>query len=397
MLEKMTSIDQLELTGKRVFIRVDVNVPLDNDQNITDDSRIKAVFPTIKKAINSGAKVILASHLGRPSGIYKPEYSLKPVALRLSKLLEHPVVMAPDCIGEEVHRIVDNMKPGDIVILENLRFHAGERDNDPVFADQLASLTDVYIDDAFGTAHRAHASIVGIAERVKEKGYGYLMEKEIRYLGDALADPEKPFLAILGGIKVSDKIGVIQNFFRKVDCLIIGGAMAYTFLKATGHKIGKSFVENDKLDLAKSMVKEAKAKSIELLLPIDHVVAPDLNRSSEAKTVLTKNFPDDMMGLDIGEQSIKLFKNLIKDSKTILWNGPLGAFETAPFDKGTNAVLESITDSGALTIVSGGDVVAAVRKFPSRSKITHISTGGGACLEFLEGKILPGVKVLFRN
>jgi phosphoglycerate kinase len=367
---------------------------LDEQQNIRDDTRIQAALPTIRQSVESGGKTILASHLGRPKGGYEPEYSLKPVASYLSELINTPVTMAPDCIGEQVEELVNNMNEGDIILLENLRFHSGEKKNDPEFADKLASLADVYIGDAFGTAHRAHASIVGVPSRLKEKAPGYLMEKEIKYLGESLANPDRPFVALLGGLKVSDKINVISNLLNRVDRLIVGGAMAYTFLKASGNKVGKSFVEEDKLDLAKELLQQAQARDIDIMLPVDHVVAPGIEQGQVAKTVSSEEFPDNMMGLDIGEESITLFTNIIQAAKTIVWNGPMGVFEKPPFNKGTDAIIEAVTGTEAITIIGGGDIVAAVRKSGSADRVTHLSTGGGACLEFLEGKELPGIKVL---
>jgi len=394
MYDRMISMDDLDLGGKRVFIRVDFNVPLDDNQNVSDDTRIQAALPTIQKSIDSGAKTILASHLGRPKGKYQPEFSLKPVAAYLSNLLGKSVIMASDCIGVEVQKLVDNMHSGDVLLLENLRFHPGEKSNDPEFADKLASLADVYIGDAFGTAHREHASIVGVPIRLKEKAPGYLMAKEIKYLGQSLTNPDRPFVAILGGLKVSDKINVISNLMNKVDSLIIGGAMAYTFLKAMGHSVGKSFVEEDKLDLAKNLLRESRSKAIEFLLPVDHVVAPGIESGQEPRTVSTENFPEDLMGLDIGQESITLFTKTIESAKTVVWNGPLGVFEHPPFNKGTNAIIKAVTSINALTIIGGGEIVSAVKKSTFASRVTHLSTGGGACLEFLEGKELPGIKVL---
>ncbi len=380
------SIRDLDLKNKTVFIRVDFNVPLDAGK-ITSDKRIKASLPTIEYALEQGAGLVLASHLGRPKGKRNMEMSLAPVAARLSELLNRPVIMAPDCVGPDVAA----MKPaaGGVLLLENLRFHAQEEGNDPEFAKQLASLCDVYVNDAFGTAHRAHASTVGMIQFVPQAAAGLLMDKEIEYLTKATKNPERPCVAILGGAKVSDKIEVIQNLMKVVDQLLIGGAMAYTFLKAKGEPTGKSLVEEDKVELAKQLMAEAGPK---LLLPTDHVVAAELKEGAENETVTT--IPDGKMGLDIGAQSIAAFEAVIRSAKTIIWNGPMGVFEKPPFDKGTVALAKAVADSGAVSVVGGGDSEKAIKAAGVTSKISHVSTGGGASLEFLSGIELPGVAAL---
>lgn len=380
------SIRDLDLKNKTVFIRVDFNVPLEAGK-ITSDKRIKASLPTIEYALEQGAGLVLASHLGRPKGKRNMEMSLAPVAARLSELLNRPVIMAPDCVGPDVAA----MKPaaGGVLLLENLRFHAQEEGNDPEFAKQLASLCDVYVNDAFGTAHRAHASTVGMIQFVPQAAAGLLMDKEIEYLTKATKNPERPCVAILGGAKVSDKIEVIQNLMKVVDQLLIGGAMAYTFLKAKGEPTGKSLVEEDKVELAKQLMAEAGPK---LMLPTDHVVAAELKEGAENETVTT--IPDGKMGLDIGAQSIAAFEAVIRSAKTIIWNGPMGVFEKPPFDKGTVALAKAVADSGAVSVVGGGDSEKAIKAAGVTSKISHVSTGGGASLEFLSGIELPGVAAL---
>lgn len=391
------SIDNVDLKGKRVLVRVDFNVPLDEKLNITDDIRIVAALPTIKKIINDGGKAILMSHLGRPKGEKKAEFSLKPAALRLSELLDKDVRFAPDCIGEEVKAIVGALKNGDVLLLENLRFHNAETKNDPEFSKQLAELGDVYINDAFGSAHRAHASTEGVTKFITTCASGYLMQKELDYLGKAIADPVRPFTAILGGAKISGKIDVIENLLPKVDTLIIGGGMAYTFFKAMDYEIGKSLLEEDRIEMAKAILEKAENTAIKFLLPTDVVVANEFSNDSQKQTVDIDMIPSDKMGMDIGSKSTSLFVEEILNSKTIIWNGPMGVFEFDNFAAGTNAVAEALvkaTEKGAVTIIGGGDSAAAIKKAGLAEKVSHVSTGGGASLEFLEGKVLPGVVAL---
>lgn len=397
------SIRDLDLNRRRVFIRVDFNVPLSDDgSEILDDTRIKETLPTIDYALQHDAKVILASHLGRPKGKPNPRYSLRPVVDRLRTLLDHEVGMstnvgwAPDCVGSMTEEMSQQLESHQVLLLENLRFHPGEEANDPGFAQQLAKLADVYVNDAFGSAHRAHASTEGITHYVSQAAAGLLMEKELNFLGRALESPERPFVAILGGAKVSDKIGVVNHLLGKVDCLLIGGGMAYTFLKAKGQDVGKSLVELDKLDVARAALKKAEELKVPMLLPIDHVLA---NRfSADARTEVFQGegaFPSDWMGLDIGPATIELFHHRIATARTIVWNGPMGVFEMASFAHGTMKVAEAVArNEDAVSIVGGGDSVSAIKKAGVADKITHISTGGGASLEFLEGKALPGVEAL---
>ncbi len=391
------SIDKVDLKNKRVLVRVDFNVPLDENFNVTDDMRIVGSLPTIQKIIASGGKAILMSHLGRPKGERKPEFSLKPAAERLSKLLGKEVKLSPDCIGIETEKIVNDMKPGDVVLLENLRFHKQEEKNDPEFAKQLAKLGDVYINDAFGSAHRAHASTEGVTKYIKTCAAGYLMQKELDYLGSALANPKRPYCAILGGAKISGKIDVINNLIDKVDTLIVGGGMAFTFLKAQGKEIGKSLLEVEKLDLAKELLEKVKSSKLKFLLPVDVIIADEFKNDSPATIVEVDKIPADKMGLDIGPKSIKLFSDELMKSKTIVWNGPMGVFEMDNFANGTFAIAETlakVTENGAITVIGGGDSAAAISKAGLEEKVSHVSTGGGASLEFLEGKILPGVAAL---
>ncbi|NWF89245.1 MAG: phosphoglycerate kinase [Ignavibacteriaceae bacterium] len=394
---KKLSIDNVELKNKRVLVRVDFNVPLDENLQITDDIRITSSLPTINKIIKDGGKAILMSHLGRPKGKVNPKYSLKPAAKRLSDLLGKEVKIAPDCIGEEVKSLVNVMKDGDVLILENLRFHEEEEKNDANFAKQLAELGDVYVNDAFGSAHRAHASTEGVTKFIKTCASGYLMQKELDYLGSAIANPQRPFTAVLGGAKISGKIDVITNLLGKVDKLLIGGGMAFTFLKAQGKEIGKSLLEEEKIELAKEVLQKAKSSNVKFLLPVDFVVADEFKNESPSSIVNAESIPSDKMGLDIGPESIKLFKQELENSKTIVWNGPMGVFEMDNFAKGTFAiaqVLADVTAKNAITIIGGGDSAAAISKAGLDDKVSHVSTGGGASLEFLEGKVLPGVDAL---
>jgi phosphoglycerate kinase len=388
------SIGDLDLKSKRVFCRVDFNVPLDKDGNITDDTRIVAALPTIKHIIAAGGRLILASHLGRPKGKPDPKFSLAAVATHLGKILGQDVQMAPDCVGDKVEQLVDSMTDGDILLLENVRFHAGETDNDPAFSQQLAALADLYINDAFGTAHRAHASTEGVARILDQAACGFLMKEELRYLVGALAQPKKPFIAIIGGAKVSDKILVIENLLDKVDCLIIGGGMAYTFIKAQGHEVGKSLVEEDRIELAGKLLKRAKAANVKILLPVDHLAAASFAADAAFTVCDNEQIPAESMCLDIGPESIKLFSDTLAKAKTVVWNGPMGVFEFEAFSKGTFAVATALAESEALSIVGGGDSVAAVNRSGLAYKMTHISTGGGASLELLEGKVLPGIAAL---
>lgn len=394
------SIDKVELNNKRVLVRVDFNVPQDENFNITDDTRIVASLPTIKKIISSGGKAILMSHFGRPKGKVNPKYSLKPCAKRLGELLDKEVKLAPDCIGEDVTAMVAAMKAGDVLLLENVRFHEEEEKNDEYFSKQLSSLGDVYINDAFGSAHRAHASTEGITKFIPICAAGYLMQKELDYLGNALSQPKRPYCAVLGGAKISGKIDVIMNLFDKVDTLIIGGGMAFTFFKAQGKEIGKSLLEEDKVELAKEVLQKASASKVKFLLPVDVVVASEFNNESPAITVNVDNIPSDKMGLDIGAASVKLFTEELLNSKTIVWNGPMGVFEMDNFAAGTFAIARTLaeaTKNGAITVIGGGDSAAAISKARLEEEVSHVSTGGGASLEFLEGKILPGVAALSDN
>lgn len=395
------SIRDLDLPGKRVFLRVDFNVPLSKDGTITDDTRIRETVATIEYALRRKAKVILAAHLGRPKGKRVDSMSLRPVVDRLRSLLAHVlegenVAFAPDCVGPVAVELAKNLEPGQTLLLENLRFHAEEEANDPGFSKQLASLCDVYVNDAFGAAHRAHASTEGITHFVAQSAAGLLMEKELNYLGKAVADPNRPFVAIIGGAKVSDKIEVINSLLDKVDALLVGGAMAYTFLNAKGQTTGKSLVEMDKLDVARQAMEKAEQRKVKFLLPVDHCLASKF--AADAKIQLFSGdgpFPEDWMALDIGPDTVKLFSAEIADAATVVWNGPMGVAELAPFAKGTNAIARAIAkNEDCVSIVGGGDSVAALHNSGVADKITHISTGGGASLEFLEGKVLPGVAAL---
>ncbi len=392
VLGKLT-IEDLDLKGKRVFIRVDFNVPLDENLNITDDRRIRSALPTINYAIDEGAKVILGSHLGRPKGKPDPRYSLAPVAKRLKRLLNKEVIFAPDCIGPQISKIIDKMEPGDVVVLENLRFHEGEEKNEEEFARGLSELADVYINDAFGTAHRSHASIVGVPKFLPAAA-GFLLKKEIEYLKGVVNNPVRPFVAILGGAKVSGKIGVLENLEANVDKVIIGGGMAYTFIKAMGYEVGDSLVENDMLEMAQRIRKNLKERGVKFYLPVDCVIAHDLEPGSETKIVPTLEIPPGWKALDIGPASAKLFDEALHNAKTILWNGPMGVFEVDAFSRGTFAVARSVADAYALTIVGGGDTDLAVHRAGVSDSISFISTGGGATLQLLEGKELPGIAAL---
>ena len=393
MLNKI-SIKDIDFQGKRVFCRVDFNVPLDDKNQVTDDTRINASMPTIRHIINNGGRLILASHLGRPKNGPEAKFSLASVAPCLSQYLGTSVRMAPDCIGPDVKRMVDQMNDGDVLLLENVRFHAGETKNDPEFAKALAANADIYVNNAFGTAHRAHASTEGVTKYLQPSAAGFLLEKEIKYLGLALAYPDHPFVAVIGGAKVSDKIAVIENLLDKVDTLIIGGGMAYTFLQAKGRPTGKSLVEADKISLAKKLIQKAADKGVNLLLPQDHIVAAEFSPTADHMVCSDANFPADWMALDIGPATIATYTGALRNARMVVWNGPMGVFEFDNFAKGTMAVAETLAESKARSIVGGGDSVAAVKKAGVESKMTHISTGGGASLEFLEGKELPGLAAL---
>ncbi|NDD64238.1 MAG: phosphoglycerate kinase [Acidobacteria bacterium] len=391
------SIRDLDLRGKKVFIRVDFNVPIENGR-VTDDTRITSAIPTIQYAIEKGARVILASHLGRPKGERNLKYTLRPVADHLAQLLGRPIAFATDCVGAEATAVVNSLADGEIALLENLRFYAEEEKNDPEFSSRLAALCDLFVNDAFGTAHRAHASTAGMTSSVPTAAAGFLMEKELRYLVETLANPPRPFVVILGGAKVSDKIQVIENLLRSADSILIGGAMAYTFLKARGLETGRSLVEADKTDLAASLETAAKEKNVRLLLPVDHQVAASPDDGANARNVSVESTPADLMGLDIGSETARLYAEVIGAARTIIWNGPMGMFEKPPFDHGTRAIAQAVAaaseQSQATSIIGGGDSVAAIHESGLADKITHISTGGGATLELLAGDLLPGVAAL---
>lgn len=387
------SIKDINVNGKKVFVRVDFNVPMDENQNITNDKRIRATLPTLNYLLENNAALILACHVGRPKGERVPELSVKPIVKRLSELLGKEVKYAEDCVGAPAEKAAADLKPGEVLLLENLRYHNEETKNDPAFAKQLASLADVAVDDAFGVSHRAHASNVGISQYI-EVVSGFLVEKEIKFIGQALAAPEKPFVGIIGGAKVSDKIGVISNMLDKVDTLLIGGGMAFTFLKAQGFGIGSSLVEDDKLDLAKELLAKAKTKNVNVILPVDVVVADKFAADANNKIVAADKIEDGWMGLDCGPETSKLNAAALKKAKTVVWNGPMGVFEFDAFAKGTEEVAKAVAESSAISIVGGGDSIAALKKTGLSDKISHISTGGGATLEFLEGKPMPGIEAI---
>lgn len=387
------TVKDIDLKGKKVFVRCDFNVPMDENKNITDNTRIVAAIPTIKYLLEQNCKIILASHLGRPKGEVKPEYSLKPVAKELSKILNKEVIMANDVIGEDASSKAENLKEGEIMLLENVRFHKEETENNPEFAKKLADMAEIFVNDAFGAAHRAHASTTGVADYIPGVS-GFLIEKELNVLGNAINNPERPFVAILGGAKVSDKIGVIDSLLDKVDTLMIGGGMAYTFFKAQGYNVGNSLCEVDKVNLALEAMEKAKQKGVKLLLPVDTKVGKEFKPDTESKTVAWTEIPDEWEGFDIGEKTIEMFKEELKSAKTVIWNGPLGLFEFDQFAIGTNEIAKALSELDATTIIGGGDSGAAVEKAGLADKMTHISTGGGASLEFLEGKKLPGIECL---
>ena len=387
------TIQDIDLKGKKVFVRCDFNVPMDENQNITDNRRIVAALPTIRYLIEQNCKIILSSHLGRPKGEFKKEFSLAPVAKELSKQLGQEVLMAEDVVGESAQKLAENLQPGQVMLLENVRFHKEETDNDPEFAKKLASFGEIFVNDAFGTAHRAHASTEGVSHYLPSVS-GFLIEKELKFLGDALNNPERPFVAILGGAKVSDKIGVIDSLLEKVDTLMIGGGMAYTFFKAQGYEVGNSLCEPDKCELALSLMEKAKNKGVKLMLPVDTKIGREFKPDTESKTVAWTEIPEGWEGFDIGEKTIEMFKNELKNAKTVIWNGPVGLFEFDQFAIGTNEIAKTLADLDATTIIGGGDSGAAVAKAGLADKMTHICTGGGASLEFLEGKKLPGIECL---
>ena len=387
------TIRDIDLKGKRVFVRCDFNVPMDENKNITDNRRIVSAIPTIKYLIDQGCKIVLSSHLGRPKGEFKKEFSLAPVAVELSKQLGQEVLMAKDVIGEDAKRLSENLQPGQVMLLENVRFHKEETDNYPEFAKKLASYGEIFVNDAFGTAHRAHASTEGVAHYIPAVS-GFLIEKELKFLGEALENPERPFVSILGGSKVSDKIAVIDSLLEKVNVLLIGGGMAYTFFKALGYSVGNSICEDDKIDLAKELMEKAKAKNVKMLLPVDNKLGKEFSANTETMIVDRDSIPDGWEGLDIGPKTIELYSEELRKAKTIIWNGTVGVAEFDLFATGTNELAKVLAESDATTIIGGGDTAAAVQKAGLADKMTHVSTGGGASLEFLEGKKLPGIECL---
>lgn len=390
----MLSVKDLDLPGKRVFLRVDFNVPLDEEGKIRDDTRIKAALPTLNHLLEQKAKVIAASHLGRPKGKYDPKLSLKPVAERLSELIHRDVILAPDVIGDEVLKLKKDLKEGQVLFLENLRFHPEEKANDSSFAQLLAQEVDYYVNDAFGACHRAHASVVAITQHTEKSAAGFLVKKEVEYLSKAVHSPQKPYVAILGGVKVSDKIPVIENLLNKADSILIGGAMAYTFFKAQGFDVGRSLVEEDKIDLSLKIINNAKEKKVNFYLPTDHIVASAIEPEAESQTMDSFPIPSDLMGLDIGPKTVETYTEVIAQAQTIFWNGPMGVFEIDKFSQGTMKIAKAVADSEALSIVGGGASVAAVYKAGISEKISHISTGGGASLEFIVNETLPGIEAL---
>lgn len=390
----MKTLDTMEVNEKRVFLRVDLNVPLGKDGTVADDTRVQAILPSLNRILQGGGKAILASHLGRPKGQITPEFSLQPVARHLATLTGKDISLAPDCIGQAVRSRVENLASGEAILLENLRFHAGEQKNDPGFAEQLASLADVYINDAFAVCHRAHASVVGITRYIAECGAGYQLRKELDYFHRALGEPLRPLAVIIGGAKVSTKIGALKNLIPKVNVLVIGGAMANTFLKSTGTAVGTSLVEDEFLETARSLLALAEDHQVRVVLPVDAVIAPSLDQPDPVRTVAIDHVPADSMVLDVGPETVKLCREALVDAKTIVWNGPLGAFETPPFQQATFALARTLGRAPALTIVGGGDSASAVRKAGVAEQVSYISTGGGAFLELLEGKTLPGIAAL---
>ena len=391
---ELKSIDEIPLQGKKIFLRVDFNVPLGADGKVTDDTRIRAALPTLEHALGQKARVILASHLGRPKGKPEAQYSLKPVAARLSELLRREVKLAPDCIGPEVEKNVAEMKPGDILLLENLRFHKEEEKNDPVFSQALARLAEVYVNDAFAVSHRAHASVEGITKFFREKAAGFLMKEELTYLHKVMVNPARPLAAVIGGAKVSGKLEVLKNLTPQVNIMLIGGGMAFTFLKATGYEVGKSLVEDELLATAREILEIGRQSGVKVLLPVDCVVAEKFEAAARNKVVGVKEIPKDWMGLDIGPATAKQFADALRGAKTIIWNGPMGVFEMAPYSKGTMEIARAVAESGAVSVVGGGDTDLAVHRSGQAEKISYISTAGGAFLELLEGKALPGVEAL---
>ncbi len=390
----MQTLGEINFQGKKVFLRVDFNVPLDEAGEVRDDTRIRSALPTIRYLLEAGASLVIASHLGRPKGKYDPKLSLKPVANRLEGLLNRPVTLAPEVVGPEVQRLKENLKPGEILMLENLRFHPGETANDETFARELAANIDVYVNDAFGASHRAHASVVGMVRFVKEKAAGFLMEKEVTYLKKIVEQPERPYVAVLGGAKVSDKIPIIESLILKADSILVGGAMAYTFFKARGEEVGRSLVEPDQLEMARQILEKAASRGVDFILPVDHVVARELKAEAPTWVVESFPFPAEVMAGDIGPKTVAAFASLLSQAKTIFWNGPLGVFELEPFAQGTIAVAKAIASSAAVSVVGGGDSVAALKKAGVADQITHVSTGGGASLEFIALGSLPGIDVL---